>query len=83
MKPFCQYRANGTLWKAGHSVWGLCAAWNHATNPSKPMTDAEHERSRAYARAIKNRMQRLGITYGQHYREAADGSLWPLKTLQQ
>lgn len=81
MKPFAQYRNNGTLWRAGRGIWGLCAAYNHATNPAAFMTDGEHQRSRVYARAIMGRMKRLGAIYGVHYRETSNGSLWPLKTI--
>jgi len=75
----CQ-RDDGCLWKAGRTVLGLCSAWNYATNPSLYLTDAEHQRSSIYARAIKERMARLGIQYGTHYIERSDGSLWPIKT---
>lgn len=77
MKPYAQYRANGRLWRAGRTVYGLCAAWNHATNPGRPMSDAEHFRSTLYARAIICRMVRLGIRHGTHYIELSDGRLWP------
>lgn len=74
-----QRKSNGKLWKAGKDVWGLCAAWNHATNPGKLMSEAEHKRSQLYARAIKSRMSRLGITYKLDYIELSDGSLWPIR----
>ena len=70
----------GKLWQAGHSIYGLCAAWNHATRPFIALTDREHEKSRRYARAIKNRMQRQGFIYNIHYKELSNGALWPLKT---
>jgi hypothetical protein len=73
-------KSDGRIWKAGHTVLGLCSAWNHATNPRLYLTDAEHHRSRIYARSIKARMARLGIKYGTHYIERSDGSLWPIKT---
>ena len=79
MKAFIQYRANGSLWQAGHTVWGLCAAYNHSTNPSIYLTDSEHKRSFTYARAIKSRMKRLGFVYGSHFNELSIGSLYPLK----
>lgn len=79
MQPFAQYKSNGALWRAGRTVYGLCAAWNHATNPARPMTDAEHRRSNVYARAIKARMARMGYRYGTHYREMSNGALWPLQ----
>ena len=59
MKPYAQYNADGKLWRAGHTIYGLCAAWNHATNPSRLMTKDEHKRSNAYARAIRNRLMRM------------------------
>lgn len=82
MQKFAQYKTNGSLWKAGQTILGLCAAYNHATNPALLMTDREHKRSFAYARAIKSRMSRLGFEYGKHYRELNDGQLWPLKNLE-
>lgn len=78
MKPFAQYRQNGKLWQAGNTIFGLCAAYNHATNPKIMMTNHEQDRSYWYARAIKNRLSRLGFKHGKHYRELFDGSLWPL-----
>ena len=80
MHPYAQYQSDGALWRAGRTIYGLCAAWNHATNPSCPMTDAEHRRSYAYARAIKARMARMGYRYGVHYRELSCGALWPVRT---
>lgn len=79
MKPYAQYKSDGSLWKAGKSILGLCAAYNHATSPSRLMSDFEHKRSYIYARAIKARMTRLGYKYGIHYREKSNGTLWPLK----
>lgn len=78
--PFIQRKSSGSIWRAGQTILGLCAAWNHATNPSLPMTDREHGKSRQYARAIKNRMTRLGIVYGKDYKELSNGSLWPIKS---
>jgi len=78
-KPYLLYRSNGKIWLAGHHVWGLCSAWNFATKPYLPMTDSDHKRSFTYARAIKNRMARLGYQFGTHYKELSDGTLWPLK----
>jgi hypothetical protein len=77
-KPYAQYKSNGELWKAGNSIWGLCAAWNHATNPAAMLTDREYARSRMYARAIMARMQRLGWKRGEHYCELSNGALFPL-----
>jgi len=78
MKPYAQYKFNGGLWRAGNTVLGLCAAYNHATNPSAYMSEADHKRSFAYARAIKSRMSRLGYLYGSHYKELSNGALWPV-----
>ena len=78
MKPYAQYKSNGTLWRAGHSIIGLCSAWNHATNPNLLMTDADHDRSGIYALAIMARMRRLGFAYGRDYRELSNGMLWPM-----
>lgn len=76
MHPFLSRRCNGKAYRAGFSVYGLCAAWNHATNPSLPMTDAQHRRSRQYARAIIARMRRIGYREGVHYSEWNNGSFW-------
>ena len=75
MKPYAQYKTNGTLWRAGKSVMGLCAAYNHATNPQTMLTENEHKRSFAYAKAIKNRLMRLGF----QYIELSNGMLFPKK----
>jgi hypothetical protein len=72
---FLQRRADGTLWHAGRSPWGLCAAYNHATDPALHMTQHQHHRSWQYARAIRNRISRLGL----RYIEGSNGQLWPLK----
>lgn len=77
--PFLQRRCDGTIWTAGHTVWGLCAALNHATDPGLFMDDREHGKARTYARAIRNRMKRLGLTYGQDYRELSNGMVWPMR----
>jgi hypothetical protein len=81
MKPYVVYKSSGKLWKAGKGVFGLCSAYNYATNPTKPMTDQEHKRSFVYARAIMNRMIRIGFKHEIHYRELSNGALWPLKSL--
>ena len=81
MKPFLVYKSNGQIWKAGHGIWGLCSAWNFATNPRLAMTESDHARSYAYARAIKNRMKKLGFVHGVHYREMESGEFFPLKKL--
>ena len=78
--PFLQRNADGRIWRAGTTIWSLCAAWNHATNPALPMTNHEHHRSRQYARAIKGRMARLGYTYGNDYMELSNGMLWPKRS---
>jgi hypothetical protein len=76
---FVQRKSTGQMWHAGHSLWGLVAAWNHATNPALFLSDREHARSSQYARAIKARMARLGLAYGHDYKELSNGSLWPVK----
>jgi hypothetical protein len=45
------------------------------------MTESDHARSYAYARAIKNRMKKLGFVHGVHYREMESGEFFPLKKL--
>lgn len=80
MQKFAQYKTNGSLWRAGNTILGLCSAYNHATNPALLMSDNEHKRSFAYARAIKARMSRLGFVYAKHYRELNEGQLWPMAT---
>jgi hypothetical protein len=77
MKPWAQYKTNGELWRAGKDIFGLCCAWNHATKPSRMLSDNEHRASFRYARAIKNRMRRLGFVYGLDYIELSNSDLWP------
>ena len=74
-------RSNGSIWYAGNDIWGMCSAWNHATNPSILLDDHAHLRSAQYAKAIKNRMKKLGAIYKVHYIELSNGSLWPIKNL--
>ena len=77
--PYAQYKSDGTIWRAGKSVYGLCAAWNHATSPSRLMTEAEHNRSNVYARAIRNRMERMGYRSKTHFTWLDSGIMWPTK----
>ena len=77
MKEYLLYKSDGKLWPAGNTVWGLCSAWNFATNPSIYLSDQDHIRAQKYARAIKNRMKKLGFRYGAHYMELSNGTLWP------
>ena len=72
-----QRKSNNAIWRAGNTVLGLCAAYNYTTNPSKYLSEHEMKRSSQYARAIKNRMEKLGIIYGIHYRELSNGALFP------
>jgi hypothetical protein len=81
MKQFVVYKSNGSMWKAGTTIIGLCSAYNHATDPSLYLSDTDHKRSYTYARAIKARMRRIGFVHGTHYVEMSNGALWPLKTL--
>lgn len=74
---FMQRKATGKIWPAGRGIYGLCAAFNFATCPWRPMTEADHSRSRVYARAIRNRLTRLGWREGVHYKETYDGALAP------
>ena len=78
MHAYAQYKSNGTLWPAGRTILGLCAAWNHAMDPTRPMTDAQQTRADAYARAIIRRMRRLGFVYGRDYCAISNGTLWPI-----
>lgn len=84
MRPYVQYHSSdakvrpGKLWPAGRTIYGLCAAWNHASAPYRPMTDDEHRKARIYARAIMNRIKRMGFVYGKEYTEFSNGMLWPL-----
>jgi len=41
------------------------------------MTDEQHQRSNVYARAIRNRIRRMGYRYGEHYSEWSNGALYP------
>ena len=76
-----QRKSNGTIWRAGNTVYGLCAAYNCATNPAVYLSEHEMARSWQYARAIKNRMKRLGIAHNVHYKEFSNGSLWPVAVI--
>lgn len=83
MHPYAQYKPNGKLWRAGKTIYGLCAAWNHATSPSRLMTEYEHRRSNAYARAIRNRIMRMGYRDGTHYMVwHENGTMMPLPNRQ-
>jgi len=42
------------------------------------MSESDHKRSFTYARAIKNRMKKLGFVHGIHYLEMNDGGFFPL-----
>ena len=79
MRQYVVYHSNGKLWKAGRHVFGLCAAYNHATNPSLFLSDADHIRSFKIARAVKNRLSNEGYVFEVHYRELSNGSLWPIR----
>ena len=81
LRPYVCYHSDGSIWKAGKHIFGLCSAWNHATNPAYPMSEEEHKRSFTLARAIRNRMDRLYARENIHYRELSDGSLWPIKNI--
>jgi len=74
---FLDRSTDGKFMRASDGIWSLTVAWNCATNPALPMTDHEHARARQYARAIKNRMARLGYTYGNDYVELSNGMLLP------
>ena len=76
--PYAVLRENWHIWKAGHDTLGLCSAWNHATQPSRLLTEREHVRAQRYARAIRNRMRRIGLTLGRDYIELSNGELWPI-----
>lgn len=80
-REFLVHKSDGSIWKAGKDIWGLCSAWNHATNPGTFLTESDHSRASQYARAITNRMRKLGYMYKVHYIELSNGSLWPIKTL--
>lgn len=77
--PFICRRSTGKIWLAGHDIYGLCSAWNHATAPGLPMTEREHHRSNQYARAIRGRMARLGFSLNRDWIELSNGTLWPIK----
>ena len=69
--------SDGSIWKAGKTIYGLCTAHNWATDPADYRSDHEHNRLNAYARAIRNRMHRLGFRIGIEYRELSSGIYWP------
>ena len=72
----CRHK-DGSIWKAGHGIYGLCSAYNHATDPADYRSEHEHIRMNAYARAIKNRIKRNGFTLDMHYSESGSGCYWP------
>jgi hypothetical protein len=66
-----QRKSNGKLWPAGHTVWGLCAAHNHALFHSTP-------RAARYRAAVFARLERLGYGHGCSYSINSHGALWPM-----
>jgi hypothetical protein len=78
MKKYIVHKTSGKIWQAGTTIYGLCSAYNHATNHTLLLSDHEHKRSMAYARAIKNRMARLGFRHGVNYHEAGNRAYWPV-----
>jgi hypothetical protein len=47
-----------------------------------PLSEHETRRTWQYARAIRNRMRRVGLVCGVHYKELSNGQLtlyWPIK----
>lgn len=79
--PF-QRKASGELWRAGHHIFGLCAAYNHATDPGDYRTDRLHAIGNKYARAIKKRISTLGYIKDVHYKEFESGLYWPIKDVE-
>jgi hypothetical protein len=61
-----------------HDVARLCYDFNHATAPYKPRTEREHVRMNRLAKALRNRLLRLGAVESIHYFESENGSLHPL-----
>ena len=64
--------------RAGHDLYGMCMMLNHVTRPYVPLTDAAHARSRKYARALRERLERHGYRYGVHYTETDSGMVSPI-----
>jgi hypothetical protein len=58
-----------------HELQRLCHSYNEATCPWKLLTDHQHRRIRQWARAIRNRMRRLGFRDMHDYYETAGGTL--------
>lgn len=79
MNEFMLRRDSGKFWFAGHTVWGLCSAYNFATKPSLLLTDRDHKRSRIYARAVRHRLEREGWKY----KETENGLFWPSRAQEQ
>ena len=52
----------------------LCYSHNRATDPRAFRSDHEHKRRSQEARAIRNRLSRLGFQMGVDYRETDDGA---------
>jgi hypothetical protein len=51
----------------------LLAAWNVATAPYVPRTEAGHARCHWWARAIDGRLRASGFVFGRDWRELSDG----------
>ena len=60
------------------TITSLLVRWNHVTAPYILRTDHEHLRCRQIARAIENKLRRLGASEGRDWREFSNGSRWPL-----
>lgn len=64
--------------RTNYTLDELCMMWNSASSPYVLRTEHEHKRQRQLARAIDNRMIRLGYKYGIHWKEWSTGSRTPI-----
>ena len=64
--------------RSKYAIAGLCYAHNDATNPRAYRSDHEHYRQSQRARAIRNRLERLGAREGRDYKEWESGNYWPM-----
>ena len=53
----------------------LISCLNTATNPAKLRTEHEHRQMRKWAKALEQRMNKMGFRYGVHYVEWPSGRL--------
>lgn len=66
---------SGRISPTRRTCWNCCGTYNHATNPAIMLSEHEDRRSRQQARAVINRIRRIGF----NVIERSNGQLWPVK----